>query len=636
MIRKLLAASLLLLAAVGASAQSSIPVDLEIGYRWTDIEGNEDVYRTQINEDEGLLLRAFRLSTVEFAQDSIFDHLRIDASELGVGPAGAVSIQAGKKELWDFRLGFRQADAFNYHPGFALGQHRVDRQRTSLDLDLQFLPGRKFSPFIGYATSSYDGPGMTTYTLGGDDFQLDSDLDETEQEIRAGFVFNTGKIFGSVTQGWRNLDSSETMTLSAGAGAGNNPGTVLGRPIQAGGITRDSEFEVETPFTNAFFTAEFIPNLRLIGNFSQFTAEGEGPEFETATGSFTSFALRRFFGGFEDRVNSRAENKTWRGGIRGEYAVNDTLDVFGAWRTEQREMDGVALFNSIFTDTVNFSGADPLATLEEVFNAESAMDRQEDTFEVGLAARQLGPFSLRASYSNTSQDVEVAPDVEEIVVAGPEQGGEYDRQIDTFEAVGGFGMGNFTSSLTVRLDRADDAVLRTDFRDRDRVRLRAAYTFPRFVRVGAMAEQIDHENRTAGTGYDARTRQYGTDIELSMTEKVRFRGAYSRFDTDSEAIILRPENFVTEQWTYAETGDSLEAGISLLLAPVTLDADFLRFENEGDNPLDLDRYRARLLWDIKAHAGIGAEWSRDEYDESLYPIAAYKATRYGVFLRWRQ
>lgn len=634
--RRFLAVSLLLLAAVSLSAQTTVPVDVEVGYRWLDVEGNEDVYRTQINEEEGLLLRAFRLNTQEFAEGSFVDHVRINASDLGVGPAGALTIEAGKEQLWDFRLGFRQADAFNYHPGFALGQHRVDRQRTNLDLDLQFLPGRKFSPFIGYATGSYDGPGTSTYTLGGDDFLLDSDLDETEQEIRAGFVFNTGKFFGSVTQGWRSLESNERMTLSPGANAGNNPGSVLGRPVNADGITRASKFDVDTPFTNAFFTAEFIPRLRIIGNYSQFSAEGEGPEMETATGSFTSFAIRRFFGGFDENVDSRAENNTWRGGLRGEFAVTDTLDVFAAWNTEHREMDGTALFNTIFTDTVNFSGLDPVATLEEVFEAESALDREENSYEVGVAARLLGPFSLRASYRRTDQDVELTPGIEEIVVPGAEQGGAFDRQIDTFEVVGGFGMGSFASSVAYRTDRSDDAILRTDFLDRDRVRLRASYTFPRFVRIGAMAEQLDHENRSEGVGYDARTRQYGTDLEVSLTDRFRLRGAYSRFDTDSQALIRRPESFIIEEWTYAETGDSLEAGFSFLFSPVTLDADFIRFENEGDNPLNLDRYRARLVWDFLAHAGVGAEWASDEYDETLFPIADYKATRYGVFLRWRQ
>ena len=40
-----------------ANAQSTTPIDLEIGFRWVDLDGSEDVYRTQINEEEGLLLR---------------------------------------------------------------------------------------------------------------------------------------------------------------------------------------------------------------------------------------------------------------------------------------------------------------------------------------------------------------------------------------------------------------------------------------------------------------------------------------------------------------------------------------------------------------------------------------------------
>lgn len=48
----------LLLVSFGAFAQST-PIDLEIGYRWTEVDGNEDLYKTQINEDDGILIRAF-------------------------------------------------------------------------------------------------------------------------------------------------------------------------------------------------------------------------------------------------------------------------------------------------------------------------------------------------------------------------------------------------------------------------------------------------------------------------------------------------------------------------------------------------------------------------------------------------
>ena len=70
----------LCLAAMNLSAQT-MPIDVEFGYRWTDISGNEAMYRTQINEDEGLLIRALTIASPDF---------RLDLSDIGVGPAGSM------------------------------------------------------------------------------------------------------------------------------------------------------------------------------------------------------------------------------------------------------------------------------------------------------------------------------------------------------------------------------------------------------------------------------------------------------------------------------------------------------------------------------------------------------------------
>lgn len=632
--KRLLALSLILLAAAGLSAQS-LPFDAEIGYRWTDIEGSEDVYRTQINEREGLILRAFRITTNEFA-GGVADHFRLDASDLGAGPAGAFRIEAGKAEKWNARVNFRQADAFTFHPGIAGGQHRYDRTRTSFDVDVEFLPGRTIAPFLGYTYGRYDGPGTTTYALGQDEFLLDSDLDETEHEIRGGIVFHTGRFSGLVTQGWRTLEADESLTLFEGAGAGNNPGSVLGRPVNATGITRESNFDVSTPFTNAYVTADVLPKLRLIADFSRFAAEGDGPELETATGSFASFRLSRFYTGFDDSVESSAQTTTLRGGLRAEYSLTDTLDLTAAWRTENRDMNGAAAFHTIFRNTQNFSGADPIAALEEIFEAESALERTENMLEVGVAARQLGPFSLRASYRRTGEDVTLSPDIEEIVIDGPEQRGDYERTIDTIDAVAGFSLAGFNASLGVRRDSADDAILRTDYDSRDRTRFRASYLFRRFLRVGAMTERISHTNDREGIGYENDMIQWGADLELMLRDRFTLRGAYTQYDVDAEALIRRPESFRDEVWSYLEDGESVEAGVGLIFSPISLDADFARYDNEGSNTFDLDRYRVRLVWDFLAHAGIAGEWARDEYDEVLFPSASFKSTRYGVFLRWRQ
>jgi hypothetical protein len=105
----------LTLLTIGASAQT-LPMDVEVGYRWLSLSGNSDMYRTQINERDGLLIRALTISGTEAP---FTDHFRIDATDLGVGPAGALRIDLGKTNLYRFTLGYRQTNAFSALPGFA-------------------------------------------------------------------------------------------------------------------------------------------------------------------------------------------------------------------------------------------------------------------------------------------------------------------------------------------------------------------------------------------------------------------------------------------------------------------------------------------------------------------------------------
>ena len=146
------------LAAIDLSAQT-MPIDAEIGYRWTDIIGNEAMYRTQVNEEEGLLLRALTIASQDF---------RLDVSDLGAGPASSIRLETRRDGLYRFNFRYRRADAFSAIPGFALGQHTFDRTRDILDADLEILHWAAIKPFVGYSWNRYEGPGTTTWHVGQD------------------------------------------------------------------------------------------------------------------------------------------------------------------------------------------------------------------------------------------------------------------------------------------------------------------------------------------------------------------------------------------------------------------------------------------------------------------------------------
>src|SRR5256885_8421111 len=105
--------------AFAAQAQT-VPFDLEIGYRWLDLKGNDGMYRTQINERGGLLIRGFTLGTSDFeGHTMLVDRFRIDVSDLGVGPAQSLRLEAARTGPYRLRLGYRSTDAFSALPALA-------------------------------------------------------------------------------------------------------------------------------------------------------------------------------------------------------------------------------------------------------------------------------------------------------------------------------------------------------------------------------------------------------------------------------------------------------------------------------------------------------------------------------------
>ena len=638
------------------TSAAAAPYELELGYRWLTVDGNEDMYRSQINERDGFLIKSFTLQTSDFGgKTGLFDHFRIDVSELGSGPAGMFRLEAGQSGSYNVRVGYRQAEMYSALPrlanpfvgaGIVPGQHTLDLDRQTFEVDLELLRWRTISPFIGYTSTSSSGPGTTTYTLGGDDFLLASDQDETESELRAGFGFTWRSLSGQITQGWRSLDADETMTLMEGAG--NNPGNVLGRPVSATSLTRRGETNLDAPFTNFYVTGDLGDRVRLVADYVTFDAESESSEDEVVTGSFVSFGLRRFFQGLEETVDSRADSNTSRGGLRAEVLLFENVDLVASYQMRDRDLSGNALIESLYTNTINFSNADP-RDVTEILEADNELTREDSILLAGVRARAVGPFTLWAYYSQTQQDVTMPPSLEEIVVPG-NQGGTFERSIDAIDLGGSFAHAGFTLQASVKMDEADEAILRTDYVDRARTRVRAGWGSQngRF-RVGALAERTDLENDDPAFGYDGQISRMSADVEVGVIEPLRLWASYSDYRSETEILFRRPETFETQTSLHDEDGDAIEAGARVALARFALDASFSQFQNEGTTPFDIDRLRLGAGFDITPRYGISAEWIADQYTETgdwlcgmPIPCAPtpglgdYDAERIGVYFRVRQ
>jgi hypothetical protein len=625
------------------NAQSTT-FDIEFGFQTVDVNGNEDMYRTQINEDDGFVLRNFMFTMVDPSGDAgIADRLRIDASGFGGSPAGRFRLDMGLGDIYRLQLFYQELQAFSALPAFANplledgivpGQHTWERKRKLLDLRVEILPGRTITPIVGYRWNRYDGPGHTTYVVGGDEFRMDSNLEEAESEFYIGLDFAVKSFQGTFLQGWRDFKGTDRQTLADGAGGGNNAGTILGEEVELDTFDRTTRTNADTPVTTFHITGKVTETSRFVASYVRADAEGDTTMDESLNGSLVSFQLARFFQGLDQSVQSRTENPFWRGEARFEWDISATVGMQVGYEIRDRQLDGWSLVSSLFSDTLNFAGLDP-QDIETLVEAETGYEREDSIANLRFDFRNLGVFSLWAEAAVNDQDLDLSEDVSQIVLPGGQEG-EYERSITSFDVGGIATFGKFKIVLDVIGQDADDVIVRTDYNDRLRVRGRFDWSISRVFRVLLTAENINVDNDASDIGYEAETERYAVDLNVTPTDNFSLRLAYDSFSTDTEMPIRIPHSFEIEPSKYVEEGDLFDGSLRWKIWLLTIDAAYSTFENAGSFPFQMDRAMARVAVDITKSISAAAEYENWDYSEASFSIADYDADRWGLFLRWRR
>jgi len=294
-----------------AQTPPSLP-EFELGYRFVDVSGNDQMYRSQINDRPGFLLHMLSWNSTA-PLDGVFDYAHLDADDLGAGPAGSLRFSAGQMDMYRLNFTWRRTNLYSALPAFANpflddgivpGQQTYNRSRDIYDAELQILPGKKFTPILGFTRNIYRGPGTTTYHVGENEFALNDRVQSVDDEYRIGLAFDVGPVRGAVIQGWRRYRWSDTASLQAGAGDGNISFPILGQPITADGIARTTTSKVNTPVTSAWVSGQLFSRVKLIGSYVRADANGDAQSAETDNGSFVSFQIARFFAGLDDSISS--------------------------------------------------------------------------------------------------------------------------------------------------------------------------------------------------------------------------------------------------------------------------------------------------------------------------------------------
>jgi len=643
--RLALAALAIGIPAGAALAQTAPLPELEIGYRFVDVSGNDQMYRSQINDRPGVLLRTLSWNSAG-PLDGVFDYAHVDASDLGAGPAGSLRFSAGQVDTFRLNFTWRRTNLYSALPAFANpflddgivpGQQTYNRSRDIYDATLEIFPGKKLTPILGFTRNIYRGPGTTTYHVGEDEFALDDRIQAVDDEYRIGLGFDVGPVRGAVIQGWRRYRWSDTASLRPGADGGNSSFPILGQPITSDGIDRTTTSKVNTPVTSAWISGQIFSRVKLIGSYIRADANSDAQSNEIDSGSFVSFQIARFFSGLDDSISAKAKTDYWRGSVRADVNLAPNIDLTGGWTEKSRTLDGMSLVSSLYVDAVTYGGVS-VGDLQRLVEYDTSIDRTDRTFDASVTARLFGPFSANAGWSQTHQDVTFSSNAAEVLAAEP--GANFTRTVNTYGAGVSYAASGLTLSADYRRDDGDQPIFRTDFAARDRFKFRGGWKWKDLVQIGATWQETQAHGDAPEIGYNTRVRELVGDLEVGPVAKIlTFHASAGEFKVHRGILIRQPQDFDVVPETQAEMGHTWEGGLRAVWKSLTADAAYLWMQNNGSIPFTINRVRARVEYGFTAHYGAAFEWLRDQYGEKpafaqAGSLADYNANRYGVFFHW--
>jgi len=626
-----------------AQGQPGMLTDIEVGYRFTSVNGNQEMYRSQINEREGFLIRSMSLVSTDWMDKSpMIDNFRLDAADLGVGNKGLLRLSVGKSGIWRLKARWDQQQLFSALPAFANpfyaavvpGQQTYDRNRNIVDADLEILPDCAFSPFVGYTWNQLYGPGRTTMHLGENEYQLNQSLNDVNQEVRVGASFHFAWVAGQFTQGWRKYTGNQSMTLVPGYPLGNNLDP-LGYTQSITSLNDSSQTVTNAPVTNAWLALTPFRGFKLLGAYTTTNSTGSGSATEDAAGKdLVSFDILRIFSALSELTQSEANTKVSRLNGRLEWNIVKGLDLTGGYTHGKRELTGLALVGEMFSGVTTFTGA-PVGSLLDLHSAAAQMNRTDDTYDVALSYKLLGPVALRAAFGQTKSDITVERAPSLVIIGGGD--GTFQEKVTRYEGGLTFAMAGVTLGGDWRHETGDQAVLRTSFTTRDRIRARLGFKLAGWLNLGGVAEWIDYKNDLPGIGLDGKTRNYYGNIDIVPAKWIAIHGMFGRTTADSTIPVKLPYTYRNDWVTSAnsELGNSAEGSIDLNLGPISLTGGLGTFQNTGSYGFRIDRQFARANLDFTKVVGLVGEWRHDEFREKgVTPMGNYDANRYGIYLRY--
>ena len=364
---------------------------VEFGYRGLRVDGDLNKYQSDLNYKAGprLFDSSFLLKSTN-GESGLFDSLLATSTGWGADPQGNVRVNVEQPKWYRFDGTYRRFKYFRFLNDFAnpnwvfspanfsvppksvTGEHGYNTRMKLGDFDLTLLPKNRWIRFnVGYSPERYSGPAFTNYHVGGNDFNLLSQLRSRADDFRVGADGKLGPLNFSFLQGFRRFRDDSVIDLGTTPGINLNPTaaslTTFDRNEPARGSVNYTRFSLQSTIAKKLDITGRIVYSKATQNYvsmESFTGRNWNPRITGfppsppgATPNILNLGLYN--------LNGNTERPNWLGDVAFTWLATDKLRISDTFRVETFDINGSALFADFFsltrgtrTDTIGFSNRD--------------------------------------------------------------------------------------------------------------------------------------------------------------------------------------------------------------------------------------------------------------------------------------
>ena len=364
---------------------------LEVGYRGLRVDGDLNKYQSDLNYKAGprVFDSSFLMKSTDGKRD-LFETLLVTSTGWGADPQGNVRASAEQPKWYRFDATYRRFKYFRFLDTFAnpnwvfspanfsvapkttTGEHGYNTRVKLGDFDLTLLPKNRLIRFnVGYSPERYSGPAFTSYHVGGNEFNLLSELRSRANDFRVGADGKLGPLNFSFLQGFRRFRDDSVIDLGVTPGINLNPTTpsltTFDRNEPARGSVNYTRFSLQTLIARKLDITGRVIYSKANQNFASlesFTGRNWNPRI-TGFPPSPPAATPNILNLGQYTLTGNTERPNWLGDVGLTWLATDKLRISDTFRVETFQINGAALFGDFFsltrgtrTDSIAFNNRD--------------------------------------------------------------------------------------------------------------------------------------------------------------------------------------------------------------------------------------------------------------------------------------